>query len=105
MREVHVEDFETMLKSSIPVVVMFYTAYCPHCRRFAPIFERHSSDQRYVFAKADITSDDNPLWERCCVEVVPTVIAFQDGREISRRTATRGVGLSEEDLKDLLSKI
>lgn len=105
MLEIHPEDFETMLKSNIPVVVMFYTAYCPYSRRFTPIFERYSNDPRHVFAKANITDDENPLWERCRVETVPTVIAFKDGKEISRKDAISGVGLIEEDLKNLLQEI
>ncbi|MFQ6134485.1 MAG: thioredoxin family protein [Nitrososphaerales archaeon] len=106
MIEADVDSFsEKILKSSRPTVTMFYATYCPYYRRFEPIFEKYSGDSRYVFAKADITDDDNPLWDRYKIEAVPTLIAFKDGKEIGRRDAVLEVGLSEEDLKGLLQEI
>ncbi|MEE9586192.1 MAG: thioredoxin family protein [Nitrososphaerales archaeon] len=96
---------EKILKSSRPTVTLFYATYCPFARSFDPVFEEYSRDPEYEFAKVDITDDDNPLWERYNIEAVPTLIAFKDGKEIGRKDAALGVGLSEEDLKDLLQEI
>jgi thioredoxin 1 len=95
---------EKILKSSRPTVTLFSTTYCPFVSSFDRIFEEYKSPI-YEFAKVDITDDDNPLWERYDIEVVPTLIAFKDGKEIGRKDAALGVGLSEEDLKDLLQEI
>lgn len=106
MIEASADDFaEKILKSSRPVVTMFYATYCPYVRRFEPIFEEYGGDSRYVSAKVDITDDDNPLWDRYRIEAVPTLIVFRDGEEIGRRDAVLGVGLSEGDIKSLLQDI
>ncbi len=96
---------ETTLKDERPVVILFYATYCQYCRRFAPIFEHHSRDSQYRFAKADITDDDNPLWDRYDIPAVPTVIAFNNGREAARRSAVPGFGLKEEDFVSLLKQL
>ncbi|MBI2936721.1 MAG: thioredoxin family protein [Thaumarchaeota archaeon] len=96
---------EKTLKDERPVVIMFYATYCPYSRRFAPIFEQYSRDPHYTFAKADITDDDNPLWDRYDIPAVPTVIAFKNGLEASRRNAVHGFGLTEEDFTALLKQL
>ncbi|MCL5316827.1 MAG: thioredoxin family protein [Thaumarchaeota archaeon] len=84
---------------------MFYATYCPFSRRFAPIFEQYSRNPKYRFAKADITDDNNPLWDKYNIPVVPTVIAFKNGVEAGRRNAVPGLGLKETDLISLLKQI
>ena len=96
---------EELAQSDSPVIVLFYTTYCPFCMRFAPIFEKHSVNQPFVFAKADITDDSHPYWERYKINYVPTIIAFKDGQIVARRDAKGGVGLSEGDLLSLLREV
>lgn len=96
---------EKTLKDERPVVVMFYATYCAYCRRFAPIFEQHSGNSQYRFAKANITDDDNPLWDKYDIPAVPTVIAFKNGLEAGRRSAVPGLGLKEEDFATLLKQL
>ncbi|OHE55105.1 MAG: hypothetical protein A3K61_01170 [Thaumarchaeota archaeon RBG_16_49_8] len=96
---------EKTLKDERPVVIMFYATYCPYSRRFAPIFEQYSRDPHYTFAKADITDDDNPLWDKYDIPAVPTVIAFKNGLEAGRRNAVHGFGLTEEDFTALLKQL
>jgi hypothetical protein len=54
---------------------------------------------------ANITDDENPMWEKYQVEAVPTLLVFKNGKEISRRDAILGVGLTEEDIISLLKEI
>jgi thioredoxin 1 len=87
------------------VIALFYTAYCPFCRRFAPIFEKYSINQPYIFAKADITDDSHPYWDKYKISYVPTLIAFKSGQILARRDSKAGVGLAEEDLLSLLKEV
>ncbi|MEM1994658.1 MAG: thioredoxin family protein [Nitrososphaerales archaeon] len=96
---------EELVKGDKPIVTVFYATYCPFCMRFAPIFEKHSVNQAYIFAKADITDDSHPFWERFNISYVPTVIAFKNGRILAKREAKGGVGLNESDLVSLLDEI
>lgn len=88
-----------------PIIALFYATYCPFCVRFAPIFEKHGVNQPYIFAKADITDDTHPYWERYSINYVPTVIAFKRGEIVARRDAKRGIGLKEDDLLSLLKEV
>jgi len=96
---------EKILDSNNTVVVLFHTIYCPFVRQFRPIFEKYSQNSKNEYALADITDDDNPLWNNYNVTEVPTVIAFKEGKEIARRNAIPGVGLNEIDMQGLLNEI
>ena len=56
-------------------------------------------------AEAQIDEEDNPLWDRLKVEVVPTMIAFKDGKQVARKDGKPGVGLSDKDIESLLGSI
>ena len=46
-----------------------------------------------------------PLWDKFSIIAVPTLIAFDKGKIISRRDAKRGVGLNESDLDSMLKEV
>jgi len=96
---------DKLTQTDNPVIALFYATYCPFCQRFAAIFEKHSANQPYTFAKADITDDSHPYWDRYNINYVPTLIAFKSGQAIARRDAKGGVGLEEEDLQSLLNEV
>jgi thioredoxin-like negative regulator of GroEL len=47
----------------------------------------------YKFYESKVNDDDNPLWDRFSISAVPTLIAFDKGKIISRRDTKMGVGL------------
>ena len=85
---------------------MFYADWCPFCQRFKPIFESANSakpaSNGYKFYESKVNDDDNPLWDRFSISGVPTLIAFDKGKIISRRDAKMGVGLNKSDLDSML---
>ena len=96
---------EKILTEEKPIVIVFYATYCPFCKEFCQTFEKYSKDSRFLFAKTDITDDNNPFWEKYHIKTIPTVITFKEGKIRARIDAKGGVGLTEKDLKDLLKKI
>ena len=88
---------------------MFYSDWCPFCHRFKPIFESatitKSGDNGYKFYESKVNDDENPLWDRFSINAVPTLLAFDKGKIVSRRDAKMGVGLSQSDLDSLLKEI
>ena len=81
--------------------VAFLADWCPFCRAFAPKFEALAGSGPFQIAVADVTDENSPLWERFEVEVVPTLLAFRDGKSIFRRDGHLGRGLAPGDLADL----
>ena len=74
-----------VLDSPIPVVVDFWAPWCPPCRRLAPTIERLAGeyDGRVKIGKMD--TDENPETPGSLgISSIPTVLVFQNGKEVDR---------------------
>ena len=109
MEHLEPNQFDSLLSSGKRALVMFYADWCPFCQRFKPVFESatitRSANNSYKFYESKVNDDDNPLWDRFSISAVPTLIAFDKGKIISRRDAKMGVGLNESDLDSMLKEI
>jgi thiol-disulfide isomerase/thioredoxin len=85
--------------------VGFLASWCPFCRAFRPKFERFSAGPEVHLAVADVSEEENPLWDSLRVEVVPTLVVFRDGRPTWRRDGRAGEGLDERDLRALAAAV
>ena len=76
---------EKVIKGQGPVVVEFYTARCPACRRLEP--EIHALADRLA-SRATVAQVDAAalpaIAGRYAIQAVPTVLVFRDGKEVSR---------------------
>jgi len=104
MKEVDNEDdLTSILRITEGVFVLFYASWCPFCSRFLPIFEEYArKDRRDKFLRVRIDDENNPLWEKYDVEVVPTIVLFEGERVQRRLDGVLGVGLTEDQFKDFL---
>jgi thioredoxin 2 len=81
-------NFDTQIKrSDIPVVVDFWADWCGPCRSMAPHFARASEElePQIRFAKLD-TESAQEIAGRYGIRSIPTMIVFQRGAEIARRS-------------------
>lgn len=72
---------EEIEKSSLPVVVMFYAAWCGKCAMMKPLVEDIEAKyrRRILFCETEI--DESPsLADKYGADFVPTFVLFQDGR-------------------------
>lgn len=81
------ESFEEdVLKSDIPVAVLFYTEDCPPCDSFVPIFERTADRYRKHIKFVKIYRQQNrQLAESLHVKSSPTVLFYKEGSEVCSR--------------------
>ena len=99
------QDFDIQIKKQNKVLALFYTSWCPFCRRFMKIFKEDANPTSFdaiLCVKLDDYS--NPLWENYSIENVPSVIYFYEGKIIHRIDATSGVGLTKPQLINLLAQ-
>ena len=72
---------EEIEKSSLPVVVMFYAAWCGKCAMMKPLVEDIEAKyrRRILFCETEI--DESPsLADKYGADFVPTFVLVQDGR-------------------------
>jgi thioredoxin 1 len=84
--EVNDSNFESeVLKSSRPVLVDFWAAWCGPCRAIAPTVEAIAEQYQ---GKADVAKpnvDENGITPASYgVRGIPTLILFKDGKEVDR---------------------
>ena len=105
MEHILPEEFDSkVLSNTKKILVLFYADWCPYCANFKPTFEEINSDK--VEKKAALVNmDENPLWDRFNIQAVPTMIAFHDGKVITRRDAKKHVGLTRSDMESILKEL
>jgi len=82
------------------LIIAFAADWCPFCQEFLPRLEARARELGAPIALADLTDLGSPLWERFEVEVVPTLVGFEEGTARWRIDGHLGVGLTESDLTD-----
>lgn len=99
------ESFDRdVLRADEPTVVAFWAAWCPFCRRFRPLFEK-AAERGGRFAIVRLDADENPLWERYGVAVVPSVAWFRNGALAARKDGALGRGISAQELAAFLDRV
>lgn len=96
------QELEKLLKTKKRVFVLFYASWCPFSMRFLPFFEKFSEGKEQEFFRV-ATDDMEACEDRYSVEVVPTIIYFENGKASKRLDGVSGGGLSEKQLKDFCS--
>ena len=99
------EEFAWIIKeSSVPVVVDLWAPWCAPCRMQEPILEECAAQWGAHALIAKVNVDVVPgIVEQLCVQGIPTLIIFRDGRELRRlagvqsvRTLAKALWVSED---------
>lgn len=97
------EGLKKLLASNKKMLALFFASWCPYSRSFRPIFESEAAKLKDCgTAIAVVDEDENPLWDICGVERVPTVVYFKNGKVFKKLVETPGVGLSRKELVEFL---
>ena len=78
------EQFEALVhRGSEPVLVEFWAPWCVYCRRIAPALDKVAQQYAGKIAVAQVNIDDEPvLAAREQIEVIPTLILYQNGQAL-----------------------
>ena len=88
------ENFKELIKEK--VLVDFYANWCGPCKMLSPILERTNSELKVI--KVDVDSFED-LAREYGVMSIPTLILFENGKELKRNIGF----ISEEQLEKFLN--
>ncbi len=75
----------TVERSSLPVLVDLWAAWCGPCRMIAPSIDQLARELSGRALVAKLNIDENPnTARRFNVQSIPTLLVFKDGREVDR---------------------
>ncbi|MGN1358340.1 MAG: thioredoxin [Bacilli bacterium] len=96
MEIIHLEkqNFKELIKEK--VLVDFYANWCGPCKMLSPILERTDSELKVI--KVDVDSFED-LAREYGVMSIPTLILFENGKELKRNIGF----ISEEQLEKFLN--
>lgn len=96
-RQISEEIFEQLMQGNKPVLVDFWAPWCPYCVKiteaYDAIAEQYGDDIEVVKVNID---DYEPLSDREGIEVIPTLVLYQNGKKVDSVVAPESKAAIEQ---------
>lgn len=80
-----------VVRSDLPVLVDFWAPWCSPCRMMAPQFHAAAAELEPEVRLAKVDTEAEPtLGGRFGIRSIPTLVLFQQGRELARQPGAMG---------------
>lgn len=88
---------------SEPVLVEFWAPWCVYCRRIAPALGKIAQQYENTLLVGQVNIDEEPaLAEKERIEVVPTLVLYQNGEALGSIVAPDSKAQIEEFIQETL---
>lgn len=101
LQKITSNDLDKIISSGKRFVAVFSTGWCGFCRSLIKEIERKGEGLDAVVV--DISDESDPAWDAYKIEMVPTALLFEGGREVARKNPGWD-GLSFSDVRGLLER-
>lgn len=83
LRELTVEDYDSVVGSAGIVLVDFWAAWCGPCKMMLPVLEKLAEENVDVLSVVKVNADDQPdLVSRFNVFSIPTILVYVNGEVV-----------------------
>lgn len=96
---------KSVMEGSTPVLVEFWAPWCVYCRRIGPALDKVAQQYEGKLMVGKVNIDEEPLLahnER--IEVIPTLILYQNGEALGSIVAPESKARIEEFILDTLGE-
>ena len=105
MTAINQEMFQKLMNQDTPVLVEFWAPWCVYCRRIAPALNKISEKYSNKLTVGQVNIDDEPaLASREQIEVIPTLVIYQNGKALGSIVAPESKSRIEEFILDTLGQ-
>jgi thioredoxin-like negative regulator of GroEL len=92
-------QFDQALAANGKMLALIYATWCPFCLMFLATFKKYAEGRNDWLLAQD---NQEILADRYGVNVIPTVLCFENGQISQRLDGTLGVGLNERQLVEFM---
>ncbi|WP_139489083.1 thioredoxin family protein [Brevibacillus dissolubilis] len=105
MKEIKTQaEFDAAIASEKPVVVKFYTTWCPDCHRIDPFMPELEEAYKDKLDMISLDRDNFPdLSQELNIMGIPSFVAFQNGKETVRFVSK--LAKSRQEIEQYLDRV